>query len=239
MRHITAAAVSAACAAALAVLPVSAADIGSIEINVADRGWIVQYWGSPDESTGIASRENAEITGNGDYTASVTFENSLGDAAFLALCSDIDADDMPEGMEVRINSVSVDGKNVEFGINGSPDWKEQNGRMCVNIVNSWTGNEADIAADPQDFDGAENVTVSFSVSGLPEEEENVLSDIADDADISETEPEKYIPPSDDIIGMSDETENTVNADTGDGTASLMIAAAVSGALALIMRKKHA
>lgn len=237
MRHIAAAAASAVCAAALAVLPASAADIGSIEINVADKGWIVQYWGSPDESEGIASRENAEITGNGDYTASVTFENSLGTAAFLALCSDIDADDMPEGMEVRINSVSVDGKDVEFGINGAPDWKEQDGRMCVNIVNSWTGNDADIAADPQDFDGAENVTVSFSVSGLPDGEDETIT--AETAETEVSEPEKYIPPSDDIIGIGDETENTVNADTGDGTASLMIATAVSAALALIMRKKRA
>lgn len=147
--------------------------IGSAWIYAADDSWNVQFWGGePDakDNSGIESAEGAVITGDGSYTAEITFENEVESLGFAALCTNIETSGCPENMTVSIDSVSVNGSEVEFAVNGTPQWKDDGGKMRVNIYNAWSGDNSDTAVDKSVFNGAKTVTVEFTVDGLEEDE---------------------------------------------------------------------
>lgn len=166
----------AVCAAAAAIgaaaLSVSAQELGTAGVYFADEDWLVQYWGGePDDdgNTAITDVQNAVITSDGEYTASVTADYPVAGLVFLALCTDIESEACPEDMTVNVDSVEINGNAVEFGINGTPQWKDDSGYMRVNIYNAWSDDPTDEAVSADVFDGAQVITVRFTVDGLDEE----------------------------------------------------------------------
>lgn len=146
--------------------------IGSAWIYAADDNWNIQFWGgepNANDNSGIESAEGAVITGDGSYTAEITFEKEVESLGFAALCTNIETSGCPENMTVSIDSVSVNGNEVEFAVNGTPQWKDDGGKMRVNIYNAWSGDSSDTAVDKSVFNGAKTVTVEFTVDGLEED----------------------------------------------------------------------
>ena len=131
LKKIIAASAAACTAMSAMALSASAEEIGTVGVYMADSNWAVQYWGDADPSGNleIASASNAVIDGNGEYTASIEFNYAVDGIAFIALCSNIESASMPEGMNVDITSVEVNGSAIEFGINGTPEWKDDAGLM--------------------------------------------------------------------------------------------------------------
>lgn len=147
--------------------------IGSAWVYAADDNWDTQFWGGePDakDNSGIESAEGAVITGDGSYTAEITFENEVESLGFAALCTNIETSGCPENMTVSIDSVKVNGNEVEFAVNGTPQWKDDGGKMRVNIYNAWSGDSSDTAVDKSVFNGAKTISVEFTVDGLEEDE---------------------------------------------------------------------
>lgn len=147
--------------------------VGSAWIYAADDSWNVQFWGGePDanDNSGIESAEGAVITGDGSYTAELTFQNEVEGLGFAALCTNIETSGCPEDMTVSIDRVKVNGNEVKFAVNGTPQWKDDGGKMRVNIYNAWSGDSADTAVEKSVFDGAKTVSVEFTVGGLEEDE---------------------------------------------------------------------
>lgn len=209
IRKIAAVSTALLTAAAIAV-PAAAEEVGTVGINLADDDWLVQYWGGdPSESgnSGISSVNNAVITGDGSYTAEIVLEYEVPGITFAALCSDIESSSCPEDMSVTIDSVSVNGNSVEFGINGTPQWKEDGGKMRINIYNSWSSEAADTAVDKSSLNGAKTISVSFTVDGLEDDAP------AETEAVAETEiPASAAPPSSEMFIISSvepETEKEI------------------------------
>lgn len=205
---------TAACAAAVAVslaaLSVSAEQVGTAGIYFADEDWLVQYWGGDADAegnSGVKSVENAAITGDGEYTVSAELDYPVSGLVFAALCTDIESSSCPADMTVTVNSVEVNGKTVEFGVNGVPGWKDDGGFMRVNIYNTWSDDPADCAVSAESFADAEIITVRFTVDGLeadvPATEAVAETEVTEApevteaaADVPEETAEPYVPQGD-------------------------------------------
>ena len=233
---------AAVCAAAAAIgaaaFSVSAEELGTAGVYFADEDWLVQYWGGDaddDGNTAISEVQNAVITGDGEYTASVTADYPVAGLVFLALCTDIESSSCPEDMTVTVNSVEINGNAAEFGINGEPRWKDDSGYMRVNIYNTWSDDPADKALSDELFDGAQTITVTFTVDGLDEDMLPAETEAAaETAAPAEDEPEEtvteYVPEAD--------TEETP-AQTGNLPAIAFAAVSSwAAALAMTARKRH-
>ncbi|MGN0696773.1 MAG: hypothetical protein ACI4J5_08435 [Oscillospiraceae bacterium] len=189
---------AAVCAAAAAIgaaaFSVSAEEVGTAGVYFADEDWLVQYWGGDlgdDGNTAITDVQNAVITGDGEYSASVTADYPVAGLVFLALCTDIGSDSCPEGMTVTVDSVEINGNTVEFGINGTPQWKDDGGCMRVNIYNTWSDDVTDTAVSAECLEGAQVITVNFTVDGLEEiSEESAEEPEPIEEDTAETETEQ-------------------------------------------------
>lgn len=257
IRKIAAVSTALLTAAAIAV-PAAAEEVGTVGINLADDDWLVQYWGGdPSESgnSGISSVNNAVITGDGSYTAEIVLEYEVPGITFAALCSDIESSSCPEDMSVTIDSVSVNGNSVEFGINGTPQWKEDGGKMRINIYNSWSSEAADTAVDKSSLDGAKTISVSFTVDGLeddaPAETEAVAETEAPvteapvteapvtEAEIVLTEDVKDVEAAEEAAEKAPESDSAEeSAPMGNTSASaLLLVTALSAAAMAISRKK--
>lgn len=242
LKKIIAASAAACTAMSAMALSASAEEVGTIGIYMADSSWAVQYWGDADPSGNleIASASNAVIDGNGEYTASIEFNYAVEGIAFIALCSDIESASMPEGMNVDITSVEVNGSAIEFGVNGTPEWKDDAGLMRVNIYNGWSTEQSDWATNVEDYAGAQTVTVNFTVSGLAGDETAETEAAAETEAVAETEvvveeavseeTAEEAPPSDDIVSEPDSV--TENSNTGNAPAAAF--AAVMGVAAACM-----
>lgn len=232
---------AAVCAAAAAIgaaaFSVSAEEVGTAGVYFADEDWLVQYWGGAaddDGNTAITDVQNAVITGDGEYSASVTADYPVAGLVFLALCTDIESDSCPEGMTVTVDSVEINGNAVEFGINGTPQWKDDSGCMRVNIYNTWSDDITDTAVSAECFDGAQMITVNFTVDGLeedkaPEETAEEPEPIEEDTAVTEQVIEADVPEAD-----------TVEAPAQTGNVPAVAFAAVASwaaALGLTFRKR--
>lgn len=232
---------AAVCAAAAAIgaaaISVSAQEVGTAGVYFADEDWLVQYWGGePDDdgNTAITDVQNAAITGDGEYTASVTTDYPVAGAVFLALCTDIESDACPEDMTVTVDSVEINGNNVEFGINGIPQWKDDSGLMRVNIYNTWSDDPADEAVSVDVFDGAQVITVNFTVDGLDEDKAPETAD--ETVTEAPEEPEDIQEPSETSAPEADTEE--APAQTGNVPAIALAAVTTwAAALALTARKR--
>lgn len=103
---------------------------GQAYLNVMDYSWEAEYWGYSGESLSFNAGV-ADITGNGQYTVSVTADTdgyrfaTTGDAAdasmlpymidYLSVCI-VDGPELYPGMTINIDSVVIDGK--EYPITG-------------------------------------------------------------------------------------------------------------------------
>ncbi|MCI5751293.1 MAG: hypothetical protein MR038_02260 [Oscillospiraceae bacterium] len=195
---------AAAAAIGAAAFSVSAEELGTAGVYFADEDWLVQYWGGDaddDGNTSVAEVQNAVITGDGEYTASVTADYPVAGLVFLALCTDIESSSCPADMTVTVDSVEINGNAVEFGVNGKPQWKDDSGYMRVNIYNTWSDDPADKAVSDEVFDGAQTITVNFTVDGLEDsdisaETEAPSETAAPEENVPEETVTEYVPEAD-------------------------------------------
>lgn len=230
---------AAAAAAGLVGVSAAAQDIGTAGVYFADEDWLVQYWGGgvdDDGNTGVKSVENAVITGNGEYSVSAELDYPIAGMVFAALCTDIEGSSCPEGMDVTVDSVEINGNAVEFGINGEPQWKDDGGFMRVNIYSTWSDDPTDCAVLAESFVGAETLTVRFTVSGLGEDapeavtEETQAPEETEGSTETENEPERTDVPESDTAEKPAETGNLPSV-------ALCAVASWAAALALTAYKK--
>lgn len=77
-------------------------------LSFADKSWGVQYWGEGNEGNANAEGTVVEVTGNGTYEVELTFANEIEAAEFIAVCTDLaaeeDATDIPT---IAIDSVKI------------------------------------------------------------------------------------------------------------------------------------
>ncbi|MGN0692237.1 MAG: hypothetical protein ACI4K7_07815 [Oscillospiraceae bacterium] len=232
---------AAVCAAAAAVgaaaLSMSAEEVGTAGVYFADEDWLVQYWGGEpdaDGNTAITDVQNAVITGDGEYFASVTADYPVAGGVFLALCTDIESGSCPEEMTVTVDSVEINGNAVEFGINGTPQWKDDSGYMRVNIYNTWSDDPADEAVSGDVFDGAQVITVRFTVDGLDEDK---APEAADERVTEAFEEPEAVEEAAEASAPEADTEETP-AQTGNAPAIAFAAVGSwAAALALTARKR--
>lgn len=261
LRKLIGTAATVGAAAAVASVSVSAESSGSFNVNVADSTWAVQYWGGePDASgnSGIAEASSPFVDKDGSYTASVKFDSPVEGMAFIALCTDISSESVDPAMNVSVDSVKVNGTEIEFGINGIPQWKDDAGLMRVNIYNGWSTDAADWATDPAAYSGATEVVVDFTVSGLggaesetEAETESVTEPVPEETAAPETEPaqteaseektisdpaEEYVPSDDNIVGAPSDKSET-NADTGNLPAEMLAAVMLTAAAGIATFRK--
>ena len=168
IKKIIAAVAATALAVSVMAFSASAQTFGTINISMADEAWATQYWGGELDAEGnteIKSATNAEITGDGTYTASIEFNAPISGMTFIAICSDIVTDTYPD-MNVVIDSVKVNGSEIPVGaVNGAPLWKDDAGKMRVNIYNGWSTETTDWATELTDYVNAESIDVTFTVTG--------------------------------------------------------------------------
>lgn len=77
-------------------------------ISFVDKSWGVQYWGEGNKDNANAEGTVVEVTGNGTYEVELTFANEIEAAEFIAVCTDLaaeeDATDIPT---IAIDSVKI------------------------------------------------------------------------------------------------------------------------------------
>lgn len=77
-------------------------------ISFADKSWGVQYWGEGNTGNANAEGTVVDVTGNGTYEVELTFANKIDAAEFIAVCTDLaaeeDATDIPT---IAIDSVKI------------------------------------------------------------------------------------------------------------------------------------
>lgn len=232
-------------AAALSVTAYAEQSAGTAEIYLSDSDWLVQYRGGGAEaagSNGITDVTPVFVDGDGSYTAEITLDYEVTGLSFIALCTDFSAQDVSDDMSVVIDSVKVNGSQVEFGINGTPQWKEDGGLMRVNIYNEWTGDDADKAVEKDALAGAKTITVDFTVDGL--DEETVTTAAPETEPVTETEPVPEEPAAEVIVTAvsaeeAPESDPPVNsAPMGNASAGKILSVmAVSAVSAAIFGKK--
>ncbi len=140
---------------------------GDAYLAVADTQWKAQYWGSCDDPVGSSlcyKAGNTAITGNGDYTVSVTADT---DGFRNAVTGNPDNTYTPEGIEtlavmikdgetkfpnavITVNEIRVDGKAINM--TSKPYTSSDDGiDTKSNIINRWTSKPS---TDARTADGA-------------------------------------------------------------------------------------
>ena len=126
-----------------------AAESGDAYLAIVDQQWWIQYWGKNEDlltyDAGVVP-----ITGNGDYTVSVTADtngfrfDTTGDASDQSVPSGLgfmavmikDGETKFPGAVITVNSVKVDGKELE--LTGKPYTSSDDGiETRANLYNEW------------------------------------------------------------------------------------------------------
>lgn len=132
-----------------------AAESGDAYLAIADKDWKVQYWGDTGDNNQLSFEAGvAHITGNGDYTVSVTADTngfryeSTGDPdgdylpqglGFAAVIISDGEKAMP-GAVITVKSVKVDGKDID--LKGNSYTNTESGEIRSNIYNEWVSDDA-------------------------------------------------------------------------------------------------
>ncbi|MBR1566314.1 MAG: hypothetical protein IJ649_06080, partial [Oscillospiraceae bacterium] len=114
-------------------------------IMYADSAWANQFWYDGNEYPVAAA--TAEITGAGEYTVGLEFNEEAQGLAFTALGITNGENNLP-GYTVEIKAMRVNGQEIAFekGYTSSDDGIETR----MNIYNEWVG---EVPADARSFDG--------------------------------------------------------------------------------------
>lgn len=147
-------------------------------IMYANADWSKQNWGTADSEDGTVIVTPAKVTGEGDYTVGLEFQEASQGLAFTAVGIKNGEIDFP-GYYIRINAIRVNGEAIEVkqGYTSSDDGKETR----MNIYNEWVsalptdaraynGNIAEAAAvivDKEAFAAVKTMEVDFSVLATP------------------------------------------------------------------------
>ena len=129
------------------ILPVMAEEAAApvAYIMYADSAWANQYWLDGNEYPVTA--RNAEITGAGEYTVGLEFNQEAQGVAFAALGIK-DGEIALPGYTLEIKAIRVNGEAIAFekGYTSSDDGVETR----MNIFNEWV---SELPADARSFDG--------------------------------------------------------------------------------------
>ena len=114
-------------------------------IMFANADWSTQYWGSDAEGVQAA---NALVTGEGEYTIGLTFENESAGLAFAAIGIDAGEIAFPE-YKIEVKDIRVNGESIAFtkGYTSSDDGVVTR----MNLYNEWV---SELPADARSFDGS-------------------------------------------------------------------------------------
>ena len=114
-------------------------------IMYADGAWANQYWFDGNEYPVTA--KNATISGFGDYTVGLEFNEEAQGLAFAAL-GIVNGEKTYPGAYIRINAMRVNGEEIAFekGYTSSDNGVETR----MNIYNEWV---SEVPADARSFDG--------------------------------------------------------------------------------------
>ncbi len=141
-------------------------------IMFANTDWSAQYWYDGNDYAGVTAK-NVVVTGEGDYTVGLEFENESAGVAFMALGL-ADGEKLFPNYKFRINEIRVNGAAIEAkkGYTSSDDGVVTR----MNIYNewvselpadarSWDGNVDDaswIIVDKEEFAAVKSIEVDFS-----------------------------------------------------------------------------
>ncbi len=149
---------------------------GDAYLAIVDGQWWIQYWGNIDDEGSMLAYDAgvATITGDGDYTVSVTADtngfryDTTGDAngeytpsgcSFAAVMVN-DGTTLYPDMAIEITSIRIDGNEIDLtakNYTASDDGVE----MRANIYNEWVSDE-NIPEDAHDANGVLTDTTGYS-----------------------------------------------------------------------------
>ncbi len=133
--------------ATLGILPAMAEETAApvAYIMYADGAWANQFWMDGNEYPVKAT--TAEITGAGDYTVGLEFNEEAQGLAFAALGIK-EGESLLPGYTIELKAIRVNGEEIAFekGYTSSDDGVETR----MNIFNEWVG---EVPADARSFDG--------------------------------------------------------------------------------------
>ena len=133
--------------ATLGILPAMAEETAApvAYIMYADGAWANQFWMDGNEYPVKAT--TAEITGAGDYTVGLEFNEEAQGLAFAALGIK-EGEALLPGYTIELKAIRVNGEEIAFekGYTSSDDGVETR----MNIFNEWVG---EVPADARSFDG--------------------------------------------------------------------------------------
>ena len=114
-------------------------------IMYADSAWANQFWMDGNEYPLTAT--TAEITGAGDYTVGLEFNEEAEGLAFAAVGIK-DGENLLPGYTIEIKAIRVNGEEIEFGkgYTSSDDGVETR----MNVYNEWV---SEVPAEARSFDG--------------------------------------------------------------------------------------
>lgn len=143
------------------------AQSGDAYLAIVDGQWWIQYWGGDDPTKDYLTYNAGvpTITGNGDYTVSVTADTNgfrydttgspddqyvPSGLQFMAVMIK-DGEDKFPGAVITVNSVKVDGK--ELTLDGKPYTSSDDGHETrANLYNQWVSKDS-IPKDARSADG--------------------------------------------------------------------------------------
>ena len=130
---------------ALPALAEEAAQTPVAYIMYADSAWANQYWYDGNEYP--VKAVTAEITGAGDYTVGLEFNEEAQGLAFTALGVK-NGESLLPGYTLQINAMRVNGESIAFGkgYTSSDDGVETR----MNIYNEWV---TEVPSDARSYDG--------------------------------------------------------------------------------------
>ena len=174
LKKIIASAVIAAFTAAVVIVSANAGTAGKAWVCAADDTWDVQYWGDGHKSnSGIASAVDAEITGDGVYTASVEFEQAINYGQFFALGTDFKAMGSRKGEaafadypEAKLSVISVKADGVEIQGDKSVCNMNYYDTMAVYIYNPWEDGKYNYTENLDWTEGISSLEITFRVTGM-------------------------------------------------------------------------
>lgn len=136
--------------------PAVIANSGDAYLAIIDGQWWVQYWGSTGEKNQLAYKAGVvPITGNGDYTVSVTADSN---GFRFETANDPDTQILPSGLNfmsvmikdgeklfpnavITVNAVKVDGKELELSAKAYTS-SDDGAETRANIYNTWVSKPA-------------------------------------------------------------------------------------------------
>ena len=132
---------------ALVIVPATAEEAAApvAYIMYADGAWANQYWMDGNEYPVTAS--NAEITGAGEYTVGLEFNEEAQGLAFAAL-GIANGETLLPGYTIELKAIRVNGEAIAFekGYTSSDNGVETR----MNLYNEWV---SEVPADARSFDG--------------------------------------------------------------------------------------